>query len=692
MDILARIHEAAAGRSAPPPDARRRRRICERCEHATRSGARVRCALCRCGEPWAKRRRCPVFKWGAAREMPLPKISVVVSAANSGGRLRATVEDFRANLRGFDHEFVVVPDAVTDGSLEGLGEDVVLLPNRTEMAGCCQGRIEGAKAATGGVLMFFDCHCAVLEGDLAELAAEAVRRGAIVYPLLADIGYGEDGKPFRRGGGAMAPDDRHLGFYPRQYRSARRETLRGKLSKCLSAGMGATMTRETYDGMGGWPWLPKRYGAEQGALARKAFLAGVRGLVHGDVLVGHYFRHGEKRPYPPPSRADGERNLWASWLTLVAPEAFEGNARRRLAEAGRERWGPEMERDEGVRAAREAFAPFKRRGDEELFGAILGAESVRCAAALPRRPRISAVVVSRDEGRELRATVEHFLANGVDEAVVVDDGSRDGSAEGLEGIARVLRNDAPAGVGNARNQGAAAATGDVLLFLDAHQRLLAGSVGRLAATAMGAQGLACPAFTLCGPDYSPPEGGRRWIYGGAYRLDENGWLRVRHARAEPERSVSPLECPIGGGYAIPKRVFDAMGGWVATSAWGYNEQAMGLKLWMMGVPMVLDTETRVAHLHMSKANNTKGLNARRLNAWRVHRVCFGDEAFEAYWAPVLARPCGAALLARARTLVDSAAVRREAAEFQAKRVRSDTEWFGAHLPNALKESSDAEQA
>src|SRR5260370_1455603 len=89
--------------------------------------------------------------------------------------------------------------------------------------------------------------------------------------------------------------------------------------------------------------------------------------------------------------------------------------------------------------------------------------------------RISAVVIARNEGLNLRSTVENLwttLPPG-SEIVVVDDGSTDGCSDFLErppaGIRRLRSADL--GVARARNWGAHVTSGDVIVFADAHIRL-----------------------------------------------------------------------------------------------------------------------------------------------------------------------------------------------------------------------------
>jgi glycosyltransferase involved in cell wall biosynthesis len=82
------------------------------------------------------------------------------------------------------------------------------------------------------------------------------------------------------------------------------------------------------------------------------------------------------------------------------------------------------------------------------------------------------VVPTRDRRRLLLQTLRSILwQRGVDfEVIVVDDGSTDGTAEMVAGLAdariRLLRHDTPKGVAAARNRGIAEATGAWLAFCD----------------------------------------------------------------------------------------------------------------------------------------------------------------------------------------------------------------------------------
>jgi mycofactocin system glycosyltransferase len=122
-------------------------------------------------------------------------------------------------------------------------------------------------------------------------------------------------------------------------------------------------------------------------------------------------------------------------------------------------------------------------GAAALDAILAGAEPGAATATLARRlerggvlhplpgdgaedPEVTAIVPVLDGGERLGGLVAALAAEGP--VIVVDDGSRDGSAERAERAgARVLRHDAPRGPAAARNAGLAAAGTELVAFLDA---------------------------------------------------------------------------------------------------------------------------------------------------------------------------------------------------------------------------------
>jgi hypothetical protein len=118
--------------------------------------------------------------------------------------------------------------------------------------------------------------------------------------------------------------------------------------------------------------------------------------------------------------------------------------------------------------------------------AVVGAVHAALNSRLLRRPidgpvraRVSVLVPARDEAAQIAACLDSV--DGADEVLVLDDGSRDGTATiAAAHGARVLTGTAPPpgwlGKPHACAQLAAAASGDVLVFLDADVRLRPGAV------------------------------------------------------------------------------------------------------------------------------------------------------------------------------------------------------------------------
>jgi cellulose synthase/poly-beta-1,6-N-acetylglucosamine synthase-like glycosyltransferase len=104
--------------------------------------------------------------------------------------------------------------------------------------------------------------------------------------------------------------------------------------------------------------------------------------------------------------------------------------------------------------------------------------------AAERWPSLSVVVAARNEAPRLAARVDNLIDQhypGRVEILVVSDGSTDDPAAALArfGDAVTLITLSPSGKPSALNAGAAAATGDILVFADARQRFAPGALATL---------------------------------------------------------------------------------------------------------------------------------------------------------------------------------------------------------------------
>ena len=278
---------------------------------------------------------------------------------------------------------------------------------------------------------------------------------------------------------------------------------------------------------------------------------------------------------------------------------------------------------------------------------------------------VSVVIISRNEGAELEATVGNVLRTLPPrrrELIVVDDGSTDDSTAFLSAHpeVRVLRSTG-IGVANARNLGASHATGDAILFCDAHMRLPARwhrallepleSPG-VGAVAPGIYSLTQPTRRGFGLFFSGPD------------------LRVRW---KPRLGPSPSQVPILPGcfLAMRRDVFDATGGFdPGMRQLGGNDNELSLRLWLLGYELLIVPSIEAGHLFRTRipfdATWAAVVHNRLRTAFvhfrqeRIARVVDALRAYEAF-------PSGLAM-----TATGDMCARRTA--LHAQRQRSD-DWF-----------------
>jgi glycosyltransferase involved in cell wall biosynthesis len=210
--------------------------------------------------------------------------------------------------------------------------------------------------------------------------------------------------------------------------------------------------------------------------------------------------------------------------------------------------------------------------------------------------RVSVVIPAHNEGENLVDTVRCVLENTAYpdfEVLVVDDGSTDGSGDRLS---NVFSNDRRvgmvraegAGVANARNLGAACASGRILIFLDAHCYTPPNWMDELV------QPLADTHVGMVGPVFAIMRHGS----------DVRGWgMTWRNASLEvdwlAQRENAPYPVPLLGGacQAVRKADLERLGYYDSgMTRWGSEDQELCLRYWLMGYEVLVQPQTVIYHL------------------------------------------------------------------------------------------------
>jgi glucosyl-3-phosphoglycerate synthase len=159
---------------------------------------------------------------------------------------------------------------------------------------------------------------------------------------------------------------------------------------------------------------------------------------------------------------------------------------------------------------------------------------------------ISAVIPAFNEAERIGKTVSALKQlPEIDEIVVVDDGSNDGTASAAESSgARVVRQSPNRGKGAALTAGIQAAQGDILLLLDADLGDTADQVGSLLPPVVnGEADMSIATFPVI-----PGKGGG---FGFVVRLARSGILK---------RTGKEMQAPLSGQRAVRREVLEKIGG------------------------------------------------------------------------------------------------------------------------------------
>ena len=205
---------------------------------------------------------------------------------------------------------------------------------------------------------------------------------------------------------------------------------------------------------------------------------------------------------------------------------------------------------------------------------------------------VSVVVVSHNEGGLLRQTVDSVLAgtSSLAEVVVVDDASSDGSADFLGAdpsyrAVRLISLPASVGISAARNAGARATRGDVIVFSDAHVNVHPGWDRPLA------EALADPEVGEVAPAVGYFDGRDGFGYGFTWKEPS---MRMKWLPATDVPTDVPFIC--GCFLAVRREVFEATGGFdEGMYRWGFEDAELSLRLWLAGYRCQVVPESKVGH-------------------------------------------------------------------------------------------------
>jgi GT2 family glycosyltransferase len=285
------------------------------------------------------------------------------------------------------------------------------------------------------------------------------------------------------------------------------------------------------------------------------------------------------------------------------------------------------------------------------------------------RPRVSVVLAAHNEGENLVRTVRAFRGRlePEDEIIVVDDQSTDDCAaflkHGADGAAQLLHPRRRLGAPAARNYGARRASGDMIVWSDAHVEPDPGWVEPLWEVLQRPNvALVAPAICnmenrdsrACGRSWQPHTPELRWL-----------WL--------PKTGDEPYPIPLvpGGFVALTRHTFSLTGGFdEGMLMWGEEGSELSLRMWTMGLQCLVVPTVDI--LHQFRPRHTFPMN---WEYWIHNRLRMGALHFnQARFATLVAALAKREPFPRALSRLVNSDVWKRRDRIRALRVRDD-DWF-----------------
>ena len=286
---------------------------------------------------------------------------------------------------------------------------------------------------------------------------------------------------------------------------------------------------------------------------------------------------------------------------------------------------------------------------------------------------LSVLLTAHNEGAEVARTVRSIARNtrSPHEIILVDDASTDGSCSRLAGFrVRIVRHQRRIGVAPSRVAAAKLARGDVLAFLDAHQRVSRGCLDACADRAIAQQ-------AIVWPDVRGFDRESRTLHGASFRLCRTrGYFTARWNLRQPKAKVSPVSSVRCPGYVMPRAVYEHVRWIKGLRNWGASEAAVSLKAFFLDIPILHLCGPVAKHLFKRRLQ----YDATWEDVWRnqaiIARVCFAERTWRDYWLPSVFAPHLSQATLRE---IDSRSVQRQHDQFQRIKVRDDSEFWTSLL-------------
>jgi len=282
--------------------------------------------------------------------------------------------------------------------------------------------------------------------------------------------------------------------------------------------------------------------------------------------------------------------------------------------------------------------------------------------------KISVVIPARNENDEIEQTCSSFLKENIHEIFIYDDGS-DVPLPVFDSATNI-RHNSPAGPSVCRNLGGKQATGDVIVFSDAHVRVE--NLHKICEFAVKNNAVAIPSMQSLNGSGKVTGYCRDFILKGK----GNELIGFNMNNTRPKAQQCYCYGNWGGFFVVPKAVFSAIDGWVNHQHWGYNDPSLILKCFFCNIDTVLDQNAM--YKHKGKVKTGFGYPVRAieplLNIFHSYFVIFDADTFQDYWLPLLKKE-HAWMYEKGMQFISAPEIIEEEKRFKLLKQRKDSDFF-----------------